>query len=110
MWVFKDYTDWNSYYFVREFNFDTTKKEHTLYRVMYLFFSVEYTSWDLGVQQCFGVVYHELTNAKTCLFCEVSVVNSWYSTTNTLLNPFQPRQNKVFTFLLSDDQIRQNEA
>ena len=48
-------------------------------------------------------------NAKTGLFCEgsfscpskinrISVVNSWYTTTNTLLNPFQQRQNKVITF------------
>ena len=43
----------------------------------------------LGVQQCFGVVYH--------------------TTTNTLLNPFQQRQYK-YNILLSDFQIRQNEA
>ena len=32
----------------------------------------EFTNDDLGVQQYFGVVYHELTNAKTGLFCKGS--------------------------------------
>ena len=48
-------------------------------------------------------IYHELI--------AYSVVYSWYTTTNTLLNPFQQRQNKVITFYFkSDFQIRQNEA
>ena len=51
-----------------------------------------------------------INNAKTVLLCEgsfscsskiyrISVVNSrYFTTTNTLLNPFQQRENKVITF------------
>ena len=60
----------------------------------------------LGVQQCFGVVvYHELTTLRRVYFATarlpeeskpvLALLIHDYTMTNTLLNPFQQRQNKV---------------
>ena len=61
--------------------------------ISYIIISVFFVSFGvLGVQRCFclGVV----------VFCKGSlrVDNSWYTTMNKLLNPFQQRQNNVITF------------
>ena len=51
---------------------------------------------NLGVQQCFEVVYHELTTLRRVYFARIY---SWYTTTK-----------QSYYILLSDFQIRQNEA